>query len=91
VTADACDDRTAPIDAAMPAQANHRPVDPVRLAEAWQQLQPLSRAVIGRARRGWATDRIAADLDVADAVVKIQLHRALHALRQLLADPTSPC
>jgi DNA-directed RNA polymerase specialized sigma24 family protein len=44
--------------------------------------------MIRRARSlGWTTDRIAADLHVAEPVVKSQLHTALHTLRKYLADP----
>lgn len=52
-------------------------------------MQPLHREVIFQACfLGWTTDRIAAHLDVAEAVAKAELHCALHALRRLLADPT---
>jgi len=52
------------------------------------RLQPLDREVIRRAQHlGWTTDRIAADLHIAEPMVKSQLHSALHSLRQFLVDP----
>lgn len=69
-------------------RATDRPVDRVLVSEALNRLQPLDREMIRRAQvLGWTTDRIAADLHVAEHVVKSQLHSALHALRRYLADP----
>jgi DNA-directed RNA polymerase specialized sigma24 family protein len=78
VTADGGGDRRATDD----------PVARALVSEALNRLQPLDREVIRRAQHlGWTTDRIAADLHIAEPAVKSQLHSALHTLRQLLADP----
>jgi DNA-directed RNA polymerase specialized sigma24 family protein len=78
VTADGDGDRRATDD----------PVARALVSEALNRLQPLDREVIRRAQHlGWTTDRIAADLHIAEPIVKSQLHSALHTLRQLLADP----
>lgn len=69
-------------------RATDGPVDRALVSEALNRLPPLDREVIRRAQHlGWTTDRIAADLHIAEPVVKSQLHSALHALRQFLADP----
>jgi len=69
-------------------RANDNPVDRALISEALKRLQPLDREMIRQAQHlGWTTDRIAADLHIAEPVVKSQLHSALHALRQFLADP----
>lgn len=87
MTADACDHRAAPVEAARAGRASDR----VGVRDAFDQLQPLHREVICKAcHLRWTTTQIAADLDVTEAVVKSELHCALHALRRLLADPTLP-
>lgn len=69
-------------------RASDNPVDRALVSEALNRLQPLDREVIRRAQNlGWTTDRIAADLHIAEPVVKSQLHSALHTLRQFLANP----
>jgi DNA-directed RNA polymerase specialized sigma24 family protein len=69
-------------------RANDNPVDRALVSEALNRLQPLDREMIRQAQHlGWTTDRIAADLHIAEPVVKSQLHSALHTLRQFLADP----
>jgi DNA-directed RNA polymerase specialized sigma24 family protein len=69
-------------------RATDSPVDRALVSEALNRLQPLDREMIRRAQHlGWTTDRIAADLHIAETVVKSQLHSALHSLRQFLADP----
>jgi DNA-directed RNA polymerase specialized sigma24 family protein len=69
-------------------RATGNPVDRALVGEALNRLQPLDREMIRQAQHlGWTTDRIAADLHIAEPVVKSQLHSALHTLRQFLADP----
>ena len=69
-------------------RATDDPVDRALVSDALNRLQPLDREVIRLAQHlGWTTDRIAADLHIAEPIVKSQLHTALHTLRQLLADP----
>lgn len=69
-------------------RATDNPIDRTSVSDALNRLQPLDREMIRRAKHlGWTTDRIAADLHIAEPAVKSQLHEALHALRQLLADP----
>jgi len=69
-------------------RANDSPVDRALVSDALNRLQPLDREMIRRARNlGWTTDRIAADLHIAEPVVKAQLHTALHTLRRYLAAP----
>ncbi|MGB7867784.1 MAG: sigma factor-like helix-turn-helix DNA-binding protein [Mycobacterium sp.] len=64
-------------------------IDPELLGEAWNQLQPWHRELIRKAHyQGWTTRQIAADLNVAEPIVKAQLHYALHSLRLNLTDPT---
>jgi RNA polymerase sigma-70 factor, ECF subfamily len=64
-------------------------IDPELLGEAWNQLQPCHRELIRKAHYlGWTTRQIAADLNVTEAIVKAQLHYALHSLRLSLIDPT---
>jgi DNA-directed RNA polymerase specialized sigma24 family protein len=78
VTPDGDDDR----------RATDRPVDRALISEALNRLQPLDREVIRQAQYlGWTTQRIAADLHIAEPVVKSQLHVALHTLRRFLVDP----
>jgi DNA-directed RNA polymerase specialized sigma24 family protein len=78
VTANGRDDR----------RASDNPVDRALVSAALNRLQPLDREVIRRAQHlGWTTDRIAADLHIAEPMVKSQLHSALHSLRRFLADP----
>jgi RNA polymerase sigma-70 factor (ECF subfamily) len=61
--------------------------DPELLGEAWNQLQPWHRELIRKAHYlGWTTRQIAADLNVAEPIVKSQLHYALHAMRRSLTD-----
>jgi RNA polymerase sigma-70 factor (ECF subfamily) len=63
--------------------------DPEVLGEAWNQLQPCQRELIRKAHYlGWTTRQIAADLNVAEPIVKSQLHYALHAMRLSLTDPS---
>ena len=63
--------------------------DPELLGEAWNQLQPWHRELIRKAHYlGWTTRQIAADLNVAEPIVKSQLHYALHTMRLSLADLT---
>jgi RNA polymerase sigma-70 factor (ECF subfamily) len=63
--------------------------DPELLSEAWNQLHPWHRELIRKAHYlGWTTRQIAADLNVAESIVKSQLHDALHSLRLSLTDPT---
>jgi DNA-directed RNA polymerase specialized sigma24 family protein len=69
-------------------RTTNNPIDRALVSDALNRLQPLDREVIRRAKHlGWTTDRIAADLHIAEPLVKSQLHSALHTLRQLLADP----
>jgi DNA-directed RNA polymerase specialized sigma24 family protein len=69
-------------------RATDNPVDRALVSEALKRLQPLDREMIRRAQHlGWTTDRIAADLHIAEPLVKSQLHSALHTMRQILADP----
>jgi RNA polymerase sigma-70 factor (ECF subfamily) len=64
-------------------------VDASVVSAALSHLQPLHREVIRKAHyMGWTTDRIAADLNLADAAVKSQLHDALLSVRLFLSDPT---
>ena len=64
-------------------------MDPELLGEAWNQLQPWHRELIRKAHSlGWTTGEIAADLNVAEPLVKSQLHCALHAMRLSLTDLT---
>jgi RNA polymerase sigma-70 factor, ECF subfamily len=64
-------------------------LDPELLSEAWNQLHPLHRELIRKAHHlGWTTGEIAADLNVAEPLVKSQLHDALHAMRLSLTDPS---
>jgi RNA polymerase sigma-70 factor (ECF subfamily) len=59
------------------------------VSEALNHLHPSHREVISRAYYlGWTTGHIAADLNVAEAVVKYRLHHGLRALRLTLIDPT---
>jgi DNA-directed RNA polymerase specialized sigma24 family protein len=61
------------------------------VSEALTALQPSHREVIHRAvYLGWTTGRIAADLNVTEAVVKYRLHHGLRALRLNLIDATQP-
>jgi RNA polymerase sigma-70 factor (ECF subfamily) len=63
--------------------------DPELLGEAWNQLHPSHRELIRKAHHlGWTTRQIAADLNVAEPIVKAQLHYALHSLRLSLTDPS---
>ena len=63
--------------------------DPELLSEAWNQLRPFHRELIRKAHHlGWTTGEIAADLNVPEALVKSQLHYALHAMRLSLTDLT---
>ena len=63
--------------------------DPELLSEAWNQLHPCHRELIRKAHHlGWTTGQIAADLNVAESLVKSQLHYALHAMRLSLTDLT---
>ena len=61
--------------------------DPELIGEAWNQLQPWHRELLRKAHYlGWTTGEIAADLNVAEPIVKSQLHDALHAMRLNLTD-----
>jgi RNA polymerase sigma-70 factor, ECF subfamily len=54
-----------------------------------KQLSPRHRAVIGRAfYLRWTTDQLAADLQITEAIVKSELHYALHALLHTLRQMT---
>jgi RNA polymerase sigma-70 factor (ECF subfamily) len=64
-------------------------VDASVVSAALSHLQPLHREVLRKAHyMGWTTDQIAADLNLAEAVVKSQLHDALFSVRLFLTDPT---
>ncbi|MEB3071503.1 sigma factor-like helix-turn-helix DNA-binding protein [[Mycobacterium] vasticus] len=55
--------------------------------DALAQLSPDNQGLLRRAyHHGWTTGQIAADLGIAEASVKAQLHYALHALQQTLRD-----
>lgn len=85
MTGNANDDRLARVNP--PRAADPRNV--VLVTDALNRLQPLHREVIRRAYYlGWTTNRIAADLRVAEPMVKSALHDALHTVRHLLANPT---
>lgn len=57
------------------------------VGDALAQLSAEYRAVVGRSYyRGWTTAQIAADLGIAEGLVKSQLHYALRALRQALQE-----
>jgi RNA polymerase sigma-70 factor, ECF subfamily len=89
VTGNANDDRFARVDPPRAAEPRNVVLDRVLVTEALNRLQPLHREVIRRAYYlGWTTDQIAADLRVAEPVVKSALHNALHTVRHLLANPT---
>jgi RNA polymerase sigma-70 factor, ECF subfamily len=63
--------------------------DPELLSEAWNQLHPWHRELIRKAHYlGLTTGQIAADLNVTEAIVKSQLHDALHTMRLTLTDLT---
>jgi RNA polymerase sigma-70 factor, ECF subfamily len=65
--------------------ARIKPFDRELLSEAWAQLEPSQRDILGRAHfLGWTTDRIAADLNVAESRVKAELHHALRFMRLTL-------
>jgi RNA polymerase sigma factor (sigma-70 family) len=92
VTAKADDDGCERADAPRADQANKKPFDRALVSKALNQLQPLPREVIRRAYYlGRTTDQIAADLNVAEPVVKSQLHSALHTVQHFLVDPTLRC
>jgi RNA polymerase sigma-70 factor, ECF subfamily len=89
VTGDTNDDCLARVDLPRTAEPRDVVLDRVLVTEALNRLQPLHREVIRRAYYlGWTTDRIAADLRVAEPAVKSALHNALHTVRHLLANPT---
>jgi RNA polymerase sigma-70 factor (ECF subfamily) len=76
MTGAADDDRLARVDASV-------------VSAALSHLQPLHREVLRKAQyMGWTTDQIAADLNIAEAAVKSQLHDALLSVRLFLTDPT---
>ena len=55
------------------------------VGDAMAQLSAEHRAVIRRSYYGgWTTEQIAADLQIPEASVKLRLHDALRALRQML-------
>jgi RNA polymerase sigma-70 factor (ECF subfamily) len=57
------------------------------VGDALAQLSTEHRAVVGRSYyQGWTTAQIAADLGIAEGIVKSQLHYALRALRQALLE-----
>jgi DNA-directed RNA polymerase specialized sigma24 family protein len=59
------------------------------VSAAMKQLSPRHRAVIGRAfYLRWTTDQLAADLQITEAIVKSELHYALHALLHTLRQMT---
>jgi DNA-directed RNA polymerase specialized sigma24 family protein len=65
------------------------PHDSVRtlVTDAVAQLSADNRGLLGRAYyHGWTTGQIAADLGIAEASVKTQLHYALRTLQQTLRD-----
>jgi DNA-directed RNA polymerase specialized sigma24 family protein len=89
VTADTDGDRFARIDASR-AEVAHELFDRVLVSEALNQLHPSHREVIRKAYYlRWTTGQIAADLNVAEPVVKSRLHYALHTLRLTLIDLTA--
>ena len=68
------------------------PFDRKLVSEAMKQLSPSHRAVIREAHYlGRTTGQIAAELNVTDAVVKRELHTALHTLRRTLMELTERC
>lgn len=74
---------TADVDAHRLART--KPFDRELLSEAWAQLQPSQRDILRKAHYlGWTTDRIAADLNVAESRVKSELHYALRSMRLTL-------
>jgi RNA polymerase sigma-70 factor, ECF subfamily len=57
------------------------------VGDAMAQLSAEHRAVIRRSYYGgWTTEQIAADLEIPEASVKLRLHDALRALRQILQE-----
>jgi RNA polymerase sigma-70 factor (ECF subfamily) len=89
MTAGADDHRFPRIDASGADEVNTKRFDHVRVSAALSQLQPLHRDVIRKAYYlGWTTDHIAADLNMAEPVIKSQLHCAVHNVQRLLVDPT---
>jgi RNA polymerase sigma-70 factor, ECF subfamily len=65
--------------------------DRVVVSEAFSRLHPSHREVIHKAYYlRWTTRQIAADLNVAEPVVKCRLHDALRTLRRNLNDRKWP-
>ena len=57
------------------------------VGDAMAQLPAEYRAVIRRSYyQGWTTALIAADLGIAESAVKLRLHYALRALREMLQE-----
>ncbi|MEB3021489.1 sigma factor-like helix-turn-helix DNA-binding protein [[Mycobacterium] crassicus] len=58
-----------------------------QVTHALAQLSSDNRVLLGRAYfHGWTTGQIAADLGIAEATVKVQLHYALRTLQRTLRD-----
>jgi RNA polymerase sigma-70 factor, ECF subfamily len=91
VTTGAEESRPRPVNAS-PAGQTGTPFDRKHVREAMKQLSPSHRVVIREAHfRGRTTGQIAAELNVTDAVIKYELHEALHALHQTLTAMTERC
>lgn len=57
------------------------------VGDAMAQLPDEYRAVIRRSYyQGWTTAHIAADLEITESAVKLRLHYALRALREMLQE-----
>ena len=62
-------------------------LDRMLIADAMAQMSAEHRAVVERSYyRGWTTEQIAADLDIAEGTVKSRLHYAVRALRLTLQE-----
>lgn len=71
------------------ADAPDQLLDRAVVGEALGRLHPSHREVIHKAYYlRWTTHQIAAEMNVAEPVVKCWLHHALRTLRRNLTDPT---
>jgi RNA polymerase sigma-70 factor (ECF subfamily) len=88
MTAEAKTGQPKGIDASR-ANELDQPFDRALINEAFTRLHPSHRQVIHKAYYvRWTTGQIAADLNIAEPVVKCRLHHALRTLQHTLNDLT---